>query len=45
MDPSQINEDVICVLVLNKNTNQIKVDYTEIEKDLEDEFKGLQILF
>lgn len=45
MNPSQINEEVICVLVFIENTDQIKVDYIEIEKGLEKQFKGLLSLF
>lgn len=45
MNPSQINEEVICILKHVENTNEVKVDYFEIEKDLEPEFNGLLNLF
>ena len=45
MNPSQINEEVLCILKHVGNTNKVKVDYIEIEKDLEPAFNELLNLF
>lgn len=45
MNPSQINEEVLCILKHAENTNKVKLGYVEIEKDLEPEFNGLLNLF
>jgi len=45
MEINKINEDVLCILIHNQETDKIETGYVPIEKDLEFEFKGLMNMF
>ncbi len=41
----KINEDVLCILTHEKESNRIEIGYVKVEKDLEIEFNGLVNMF